>query len=55
MNDSLTQEELKKAKEAGTRFYTSQEENELSYLKEGLACTDKERFRFYATLYGFRD
>lgn len=50
MNDSLSYNELQKAKEAGIRFYSSPEEKEWAYLKEGLERTDKERFLFLLNL-----
>ena len=46
MNIGLSDSEKKKAEEAGIRFYSSPEEQELAYLKEGLARTPNERFRF---------
>ena len=50
MSNPLSDSELQKAKEAGIRFYSSPEEKELAYLKEGLARTDKERFMFLMNL-----
>jgi hypothetical protein len=50
MQNSLSDSDLQKAKQAGIRFYSSPEEKELAYLKEGLARTDKERFLFLMNL-----
>lgn len=50
MNASISKKELEEAKEARIRFYSSPEEKELAYLKEGLARTDKERFLFLMNL-----
>ena len=46
MNYGISDSERKKAEEAGIRFYSSAEEQELAYLKEGLARTPTERFQF---------
>ncbi len=50
MSDHIPNEDIQKAKEAGIRFYTSQEEKNLAYLKEGMARTDKEKFLFLMNL-----
>lgn len=50
MNNGLSDIERKKAEEVGIRFYSSPEEQELAYLKEGLARTDKERFLYLMNL-----
>jgi len=46
MNNALSETEKKKAEEAGIRFYSSPDEQELAYLREGLARTPSERFQF---------
>jgi hypothetical protein len=50
MSDTISEHELQKAKEAGIRFYSSQAEQELAHLKDGLARSDKERFLFLLNL-----
>lgn len=50
MNGPIHDSGFWKAKAAGIRFYSSPEEKELAYLKEGLARTDKERFLFLMKL-----
>lgn len=39
-----------KAKEEGIRFYSSAEEQELAYLKEGIKRTHEERFLYLMKL-----
>lgn len=50
MSDFINKEELEEAQKAGIRFYSSPEEKELAYLKEGMARTDKEKFLFLMNL-----
>ena len=50
MNHGISDNDRKKAEEAGIRFYASTEEKELAYLKEGIARTPKERFLFLLKL-----
>ena len=42
--------DISKAEEAGIRFYSSQEEQEMAYLKEALNRTDEEKFLFLMNL-----
>ena len=42
--------DIQKAEEAGIRFYSSVEEQELAYLKEALERTDDEIFLFLMNL-----
>ncbi len=46
MSNHLSQEQKKQAERAGIRFYSSPEEKEMAYLREGLARTDKERLHY---------
>lgn len=46
MKNGLTEAQMEEMKAMGVKFYESPEEQELNYLKEGLARTDEERF-FY--------
>lgn len=50
MRHRINDKDLQKAKEAGIRFYSSSQEKEWAYLKEGMARTDKERFLFLLNL-----
>ncbi|MDB5206289.1 MAG: hypothetical protein JWR72_1364 [Flavisolibacter sp.] len=42
--------DVQKAEEAGIRFYSSSEDQELAYLKEALKRTDEEKFFFLMNL-----
>lgn len=42
--------DIQKAEEAGIRFYSSGDDQELAYLKEALERTDEEKFLFLMNL-----
>jgi hypothetical protein len=50
MNNNLQKKELEEAQKAGIRFYSSPEEKDLAYLKEGMERSDKEKFLFLMNL-----
>ncbi len=41
---------MEEAQKAGIHFYSSPEERDLAYLREGVARTDKEKFLFLMNL-----
>lgn len=50
MKNNLTETEIEQAETLGIRFFESEEEKSLAYLKEALARTDEERFLFLTHL-----
>ena len=50
MSNFIQKKELEEAQKAGIRFYSSPEEKDLAYLKEGMARTDKEKFLYLMKL-----